>query len=76
MLWGNVLGIGLALFQKQFGLFKLDKTQYYMSTVPIHINVVDLVLLNIGTFVCCFLMLIVPSFIISKITPLKAIRFS
>jgi len=76
MLWGNVLGIGLALFQKQFGLFKLDKTQYYMSTVPIHINVVDIVLLNVGTFVCCFLMLIVPSFIISKITPLKAIRFS
>ena len=76
MLWGNILGIGLALLQKLFGVFKLDKSQYYMSVIPIDINIWTLLLLNIGTIVCCLLMLILPSFIVSKITPIKAIRYS
>ncbi len=76
LLWGNIIGIGVAVLQKYLGLFKLDKTQYYMSQVPIDINIITILLLNIGTLACCMLMLIIPSFIISRITPVKAIRFS
>lgn len=76
LLWGNVFGISIALIQQQFGLFKLDEKVYYISQVPIDLSVVHILLLNAGTLVCCLLMLIVPSFIVSKITPVKAIRFS
>jgi len=75
MLWGNILGVGLALFQRVFGVFKLDKSQYYMSVIPIDINIWTLLLLNIGTVLACLLMLILPSLIVSKITPVKAIRY-
>jgi lipoprotein-releasing system permease protein len=76
MLWGNFIGLSLALLQKHFGLFKLDQATYYVSVIPINISPLAVVLLNIGTLLCCMLMLIVPSFIVSKITPVKAIRFS
>ena len=76
LLWGNAFGIGIALLQKYSGFLKLDKTQYYMSVVPININLSYILLLNLGTLICCLLMLILPSFIVSKITPVKAIRFS
>jgi lipoprotein-releasing system permease protein len=76
MLWGNLLGILIALIQKYFGIFKLDPTAYYISQIPINFSLLHILLLNAGTLVCCILMLIIPSFIISKITPVKAIRFS
>lgn len=76
LLWGNIIGIGIAFLQKQFGLFKLDEATYYVSVIPIEINWVYIILLNILTLICCLLMLIIPSFIVSKITPVKAIRFS
>lgn len=76
MLWGNLLGISIALIQKYFGIFKLDPTAYYISQIPINFSLLHILLLNAGTLVCCILMLIIPSFIISKITPVKAIRFS
>ncbi len=76
LLWGNVFGITIALLQQQFGIFKLDEKVYYISQIPIDLSLVHILLLNAGTLVCCLLMLIVPSFIVSKITPVKAIRFS
>lgn len=76
LVWGNILGIGLALFQKYTGVFKLDQATYYVSVIPIHLSLLNIVLLNIGTLICCLIMLILPSFIVSKITPVKAIRFS
>ena len=76
MIWGNVFGISIALIQKYFGIFKLDPTAYYISQIPINLSILHIILLNAGTLVCCILMLIIPSFIISKITPVKAIRFS
>ena len=76
MIWGNVFGISIALMQKYFGIFKLDPTAYYISQIPINLSILHIILLNAGTLVCCILMLIIPSFIISKITPVKAIRFS
>lgn len=76
LLWGNVIGLGLAIIQKQYGIFKLDEATYYVAVIPIDLNWIYIVLLNIGTLICCLLMLVVPSFIVSKITPVKAIRFS
>jgi lipoprotein-releasing system permease protein len=76
LLWGNLIGIGIALIQQHFGIFKLDQATYYVSVIPININILHILLLNIGTLFCCLLMLIIPSFIVTKITPVKAIRFS
>jgi lipoprotein-releasing system permease protein len=76
MIIGNILGLGLAILQQQTGMFTLDQTQYYVSVIPVNIDPVQILLLNIGTMVACTLMLLLPSFIISRITPVKAIRFS
>ena len=75
LFWGNLIGISLLLIQKYFGLFPLDPKTYYVSTVPIYFNIGYIIALNIGTFVLCLLMLIIPSVIVSKISPVKAIRF-
>jgi lipoprotein-releasing system permease protein len=76
LFWGNIIGLSIAFIQYHFGLFKLDQTTYYVSVIPININLFHVVLLNAGTLVCCLLMLILPSLIITRITPVKAIRFS
>ncbi len=76
LFWGNIIGISLGLLQKHYGLFKLDEATYYVSSIPIQLNVMHILFLNVGTLFCCLLMLILPSFIVSKITPVKAIRFS
>ncbi|MAD50490.1 MAG: ABC transporter permease [Flavobacteriales bacterium] len=73
--WGNVVGIGLCLIQKHFQIIELDKSTYYMSFVPIDINILHILALNLGTFTICWLILIIPSYLISKINPIKAIRF-
>ena len=76
MLWGNIIGITIAVIQQHFGILKLDQANYYVSVIPINLNLMYVLLLNAGTLISCLLMLIIPSFIISKITPVKAIRFS
>ena len=76
LLWGNIIGLGLLFAQRYFGLLKFpNPEQYYMSIIPIHIGLDYIVLLNIGTFLACLLLLLVPSYIIAKISPVKAIRF-
>lgn len=72
---GNIIGIGLLLLQKYFGLIPLNPKTYYVDTVPIYINWFYIILLNIGTLVLCLLMLLVPTYIISKISPVKSLRF-
>lgn len=76
LLFGNFIGIILCLLQKYFGIVTLDQSSYYVSVVPIHFSIPVILLLNAGTLVVCVVMLIVPSYIITKITPIKAIRFS
>ncbi len=72
---GNVLGIGLGFLQQYFHFFKLDQTNYYLAYVPIEIHFKDVLLLNLATVVICTLVLIIPATIMSRISPLKAIRF-
>jgi lipoprotein-releasing system permease protein len=75
LLWGNIIGIGLLLIQKYFKLIKLDPAIYYVTEAPVYIAIGYIFLLNIGTIIVCFSMLLIPSYIISKITPVRAIRF-
>lgn len=75
LIWGNVIGIAICLIQKYFGIIKLDPDIYYVSEVPIEINILHIVLLNIGTLIASMLMLIGPSYLVAKISPSKSIRF-
>ena len=76
LLWGNVLGIGLCLIQYYYRIFTLDQASYYIDYVPVYINVYQIILLNIGAMVVTLLMLLLPSFVITRITPIKAIKFN
>ena len=75
LLWGNSIGLGLLFTQKYFKLFPLNPDTYHVTEVPVYISLDYVLLLNIGTFTMCLLMLLIPSVIISKISPVKAIRF-
>ena len=75
MLFGNVLGIGLCLLQKYTEIIKLSPESYYLSSVPIEINLTYILLLNIGTFILWVLMMSIPTMIINNIKPSKSIRF-
>jgi lipoprotein-releasing system permease protein len=75
LFWGNIIGLGIALLQQKFQFISLDPNIYYMSIVPINFNFMYILWLNLGTLLVCWLILIIPSIIITKITPVKAIRF-
>lgn len=75
LFWGNVIGLGLLLIQKYFKVFPLNPDTYYVTEAPVHLDIGFILLLNIGTFILCLLMLLIPSYIISKISPVRAIRF-
>ena len=76
LLWGNIIGLALLFAQQHFGLLSFpDPEQYYVSIIPVYIALDYVLLLNIGTFVACMLMLLVPSYIITQISPVKAMRF-
>jgi lipoprotein-releasing system permease protein len=72
---GNVLGIGICLIQKYTHVLKLDPASYYLEYVPINLTVWHVVLLNVGTIVITILMLLLPSYFITKVSPEKTIRF-
>ena len=75
MLWGNAIGLAFCILQSQFGLFKLDPETYYVDTVPVSFNVLLFVLINLGTLFASVLMLIGPSFLITKINPASSMRY-
>ncbi|MFM9988882.1 ABC transporter permease [Flavobacterium sp.] len=76
LLWGNIIGIGLLLVQKYTGIIKLNPENYYVNQAPVNINLWSILLLNLGTITICLLVLLIPSYIITKISPVKAIKFS
>ena len=75
LFWGNVIGIGLIAIQHYFGLVTLDPSTYYVSAAPVYFSWTYILLLNIGVFILCALMLLIPSYIITKISPIRSIRF-
>lgn len=75
LLLGNILGLGLGFLQQYTHFFKLNQTSYYLSYVPVELHFTDVLMLNVATMVICLIVLIVPSMLVSRISPLKAIRF-
>ncbi|HEY9260108.1 ABC transporter permease, partial [Chitinophaga sp.] len=75
ILIGDFFGLGIAFLQQSTGIFKLPEESYYMSVAAISIHWTDIVLINLGTFLICTLILLLPSLIIKRITPVKAIQF-
>jgi lipoprotein-releasing system permease protein len=75
LFWGNGIGIAILLIQKYFGVIKLNPENYYVDQAPVYLNWGYIALLNGLTISVCFLVLLIPSYIITKISPVKAIRF-
>ncbi len=75
LLWGNGIGIGVLLIQKYFGVIQLNPENYYVNQAPVYFNLGYIAALNLLTIGVCFLVLLIPSYIITKISPIKAIRY-
>lgn len=76
LIFGNIIGIGLCFIQMYTGVITLDPESYYVATVPINLNIFHVLILNAGTMIVTLLMLIIPSMIISRISPADSIRFN
>ncbi len=75
LFWGNLIGLGLLFIQKYFKLFPLNPETYYVTEVPVYIGWEYIVGVNLGTLILCLLMLLIPSIVITKISPVKAMKF-
>ena len=75
LLWGNGIGIGILLIQKYFGIIQLNPENYYVNQAPVYFDLGYIAALNLLTIAVCFLVLLIPSYIITKISPIKAIRY-
>ena len=74
ILLGNLIAISIIIIQNQFGLITLPQENYFVSTVPMHFPILPYLLINAGAFIICFAALIIPSYLITKISPIKAIK--
>lgn len=75
LLWGNAISIGLLLIQKYFEIIKLPPENYYVTVAPVTIDIPAILIINAGTIIVCVTLLLIPSYIITKISPVKALRF-
>ena len=76
LLWGNLIGLAIIWFQGTYRIFKFpNPKEYYIDYIPVHIDFPTILILNLGVLILCLLMLLIPSYIITKITPVKAIKF-
>ena len=75
MLIGNVIGLGFCFLQQYTGFIKLDAATYYLSAVPIELHFSTVVFINLGTFALWLLMLLIPTSVINRISPVKSIQF-
>ncbi len=75
LIYGTLLGVGVCLLQKYTEFIKLDEANYYLSVAPIELNVLTVVLLNLGTLIVTLIFLILPTFLITRIDPVKVLRF-
>ena len=75
LFWGNLIGLGLGWLQQRFGLIRLSEESYYLSTAPIEFNFAAILGINLLTLAVTLLFLIIPSYLVTRITPVQAIRF-
>ena len=73
--WGNLIGLGLCFLQDRFKLIRLDEKSYYLDYAPVDVDFWTILLLNFGTLIVVLLFLILPSYLVTRISPIKAIRF-
>jgi lipoprotein-releasing system permease protein len=76
LFFGNLIGIGFCLLQAHFNFATLNPETYYLDAVPVNFSIIHILLINAGTIITCLLMMFLPTLILNKITPMKAIRFS
>ena len=75
LLWGNITGLGIILLQQATGFVKLDPQTYYVSEAPMELNMLFVVLLNLATLIICVLVLVGPSYLVSRIHPARSMRY-
>lgn len=75
LFWGNIIGLMICFVQDRFELIRLSEADYYLSVAPVHVNFWTLLGLNMGSLVLILLFLVIPSYLITRISPVKAIRF-
>ena len=75
LILGDIIGLGFSLIQKEFGVIKLDEASYYLSEAPVFIDIPALIVINLATLLITVLILILPSYLVSKIDPVKTITF-
>ena len=75
MIWGNIIGVGFYFLQNYTRLVKLSAESYYVNYVPVELHLTDVILLNIGTFIISFLVLIIPTWYITRVEPARALRY-
>lgn len=75
MMWGNLIALSVCILQKVFGIIKLDPATYYVSEMPVYINPIYLILINIGVLAVSLFMMLGPSYLIARILPSKSIQF-
>ena len=73
---GNLISFMLLFLQNQFNIIELDPTVYYVNRVPVDLNFINIILLNISVIVTSFLMLIIPSLVVSKLNPTTIMKSS
>lgn len=76
LLYGNIIGVSLCLIQEYFGIMSLDPSVYYLDKVPIELTIINWLAINLITFIVCIVSLILPSYVVTRISPSKAIRFN
>ena len=76
MIIGNIIGLVLCYLQYEYQILKLDATVYYLSEVPIELSMTNVIAINIITFIVCMLSLLIPSMVISRVSPSKSIKFN
>lgn len=76
LFWGNIIGLSILFIQHYFEIITLNPETYYVAIMPVYISFMYVFLLNIGTLIISFLMLLIPSYIITKIQPSKSIKFA
>jgi len=76
LIWGNIIALVFCFVQKFFGIIKLDPASYYVREVPINLDVLNMLLINFGTIAVCVFVLVIPTYVVTRISPVRAIRFS
>ena len=73
---GNIIGIGLLLIQKHFGIIQLNPQEYYINVVPVDLNPIYILGISLGILIISGISLILPSYLISKISPAQTIKYN